>query len=659
MGTRPLPDPSSPEGLNDPDGGASRPWLAWTILILVACLHGVAIYLGLGGWSGLTSSWPIARHDHPLYFHSALVTREFLTQNGTTAGYDPAFMAGYPKSVVFPASSTLPELAVFFFGGARPEIAYKAFVGLAAAAVPWLIALAAGLFGASAAASACAVVIACTYLWTDFPISYLTFGMAPYFLMVPLALVAAALIARYLDRGGFSTWLAAAIVCSMALMAHLTAAMLVVPAAVLAYLVGCLGGRSRSSDGCWTWSRHLGYWLIPAIVLALNAFWWLPGLSLASTKGPSDFAFAHPEPVIERLLKIWTTEAPVQTVLWAGGLLGGWVLSRRRHILGAAWIGLVSAGFFWGYLAGAFRSLDFLQPGRHTYCFYLSLSLSAGVGWDTIRRGYGRIATEAADGNPRRRRVALDALFVTASILIACRLFGPSWYQSLHAQVFAPEPFLSSRPSPRLLWIVKNVKAHLKPGERLLYEESGFELPGVPDPFQGGRYSGLLPWLTGVEVLGGPYLHAALTTNTTQFGEGKLFGQERWDAAFFQNRARLYRPSAILCWSPWARSFCRGHPELVEILEDDGTLLFGRVKGYQGMTIEGHAQVDASPGRLVVRDAKAELDGRVVLRYHFVPQLRARPSCALRPVLMDGDPVPFLELDPTDGSTVIELDPTP
>ena len=73
----------------------------------------------------------------------------------------------------------------------------------------------------------------------------------------------------------------------------------------------------------------------------------------------------------------------------------------------------------------------------------------------------------------------------------------------------------------------------------------------------------------------------------------------------------------------------------------------------------GRARVEATAGRLVVREAQAELDGRVILRYHFVPQLRARPLTGLRPALLDGDPVPFLELDPTDGPIVIEMDPLP
>ena len=59
---------------------------------------------------------------------------------------------------------------------------------------------------------------------------------------------------------------------------------------------------------------------MPAVVLAVNAFWWLPGIFLASTKGDSSFAFSHSnENVVERLLHIFWTEAPIQAILWPRG----------------------------------------------------------------------------------------------------------------------------------------------------------------------------------------------------------------------------------------------------------------------------------------------------------------------------------------------------
>ncbi|WP_406695393.1 hypothetical protein V5E97_30660 [Singulisphaera sp. Ch08] len=156
-------------------------------------------------------------------------------------------------------------------------------------------------------------------------------------------------------------------------------------------------------------------------------------------------------------------------------------------------------------------------------------------------------------------------------------------------------------------------------------------------------------------MIGGPYLHASLVTNFTQFGEGKLFGESKWGRDHFKRYARLYRPSFMLCWSPWARGFCRSNPDLVEVLDDDGTLLFARVHGFAGDAIEGTAQVDASPGRLVVRDCQPGVDGTVVLRYHSVPCLRTEPPTRWDPVFLEQDPTPFIRLHPTGGSVALEI----
>src|SRR5262245_28131444 len=59
---------------------------AWLLLITACAAHGLAVWVGLGGRAGLTNGWPLWRDDHPLYFHSALITRHFLGMTGTTAG---------------------------------------------------------------------------------------------------------------------------------------------------------------------------------------------------------------------------------------------------------------------------------------------------------------------------------------------------------------------------------------------------------------------------------------------------------------------------------------------------------------------------------------------------------------------------------------------
>ncbi|WP_165235470.1 hypothetical protein [Aquisphaera insulae] len=631
----------------------------WIMLTsLVSTLHVAAIWLGLGGLDGLNNGWPIWRDDHPIYFHTAMVNRPMLSATGMTAGYDPFFMAGYAKSVVFPSSSTLPDLVIWAFGGARPEFAYKMYVLVAVAALPWLVSLAAAVWRLSPRGIAIATIFFLLYLWTDFPINYAAFGMVPYLVSIPLALVAAGFFADYLRDGGILRWLLAAAGAIAAWIAHLTVPMVLGPAAGLCYL-GALfsteARRRRPVEGVdpdpprgLAWTRHVGAWLLVPAVLAANAFWWLPGLWLGSTKGISDFAFAHSdESLAGRLLKIFLAEAEAETILIAAGLIGLVVLLSRSRILGLSLAGFAVGGFFWGYLAAFTKALDFLQPGRQTYAFYAALAIAAGAAGDAILR---RLAESSL-------RPRLDLLATAAAALVLVRMLGPELAGSVRARVLAPEPFLSSRPSSRLLWVMDRIKAaDLKPGERLLYEEGGKDLPGIPDPFRGGRFSGLIPERTGVECLGGPYLHASLTTNFTQFGEGKLFEREDWDREFFVKYARIYRPSAILCWSPHARRFCKANPDLVKVVDDDGSLLFGRIEGFGGFAIEGAATVRAEAGRLVVSGMRPGVDGSVVLRYHHVPSLRATPAVPIELRPEEGDPVPFIALRPPRGVQDVVLE---
>ncbi len=613
------------------------------LTILFAVLHGAAFWLAIGGREGLTNGFPIWRHDHPLYFHSALVTQAFLKRSWTTAGYDPTFMSGYAKSVIFPASSTLPELVIALFGGSRPDLAYKLYVLVSAAAIPWLVALSAAIWKAGPGGTCLAVALFLIYVWTDFPLSYASTGMLPYLLAIPLGLLATGVFVRYCDRGGLGWWLLAAFLLSMMVMVHFTSALIVAPAAGAAYL-SALFERSEEQRATFSRSRHLGVWLIPVVVLVVNAFWWMPGIWLASTKGESGFVFTHPEGVLERLRQIVTTAVPIERVLWATGAGGLPVLIRRGRKEAAGLLAFATLGFFWGYLAGGLRALDFLQPGRHTYALYTALTVLAGIGLSQSLvwlRAYSR--------------VRLDLAGACALALTGTWFFGPTLRGKMDRYVLSKTPFLSSEPTPNMLWVMNRVRQHVNQGERILYEEGGFELEEVPDPYKGGRLSGLLPALLGVEVIGGPYLHSAVKANFTQFGEGKLFGRMNWDRDWFVRYARLYRPSAILCWSPRALAFCRANPDLIQIKEDAGQILIGRVLGFEGVAITGRVLMSAEPGRLMIMAATGGLDGTVVLRYHSVPCLRADPPVALDSVFLEDDPVPFIRLRPPPGSVVIEL----
>jgi hypothetical protein len=644
------------------------------LTLALSLAHAAAILQACGGPAALTNPWPIPTHDHPIQFHSSTLAPTFFAQSGTNAGYDPSFMAGYPKSILFPPSSTLFDVAALLTAGRWPAPTYKITVFLAVAAFPFLTWLAAHRLGLSPLARFATVLLGLLYVWTNggeggFPLNYARYGMVPYFLAIPLGLAWLGQFVRFVQQGGIVRGLTTTLFGALVWMVHITTPLVLAPAAACGYLSAC---RHRRPDGlpCLTRGRHLAIAAMPVIIIALNAFWWWPGLLLRSERGDSGFALANREPVLERLTDVVAVAPPIQVVLYGLALLGALQLFRRQPITTWALGGLLAAGVFWGYLAGFFRSLDFLQPGRHTYALHLAACLYAGAGLSSIL---------ASEDHPTSSARIVRTLAVG---LIGARLFAPDLLENLSLRLGTPNRpgFLACRPPERLIWIIDQIKRSMKPGERLLYEESGFDLPDEPDPYDGGRFSGLLPWFTGVELLGGPYLHVALRSNFTQFGEGRLFGQENWTEAHFRRYAEIYRPSAILCWSRHARAFCEAHPELIEILArheqpvlrvdlrtgraftQTTQLIFGRVKGYEGSTARGSAEVQARPGQLWVRRPPgARLDAPAVLRYHYVPGLTGRPPIPLQPVWLGADPVPLIALTPPAEAASLELSfrPTP
>jgi len=589
---------------------AGKRAIAGVIMCVALAFHAATIWLSLGGWSGLNAKAPIMRDDHPLYLHSAVVTRSFLAQSGTTAGYDPTFMAGYPKSAVFPASSTLPELVLAALGGwAEPAVLYKFYVFLAALAAPVLILWAATGLTRSRVAGPVAAVIWLAYVWTDFPIQYVGFGMVPYFLSIPLALATLRVCVTWLDTGGGRRWLGMTALLAATTLTHFTALMVLVPSAGVAWLFA----ERKISKGL----KGLGAGVVAVIV---NAFWWRPGIVLAGTKGESGFAFAHPEGVFKRLGQILWTEAPVEVILLLGLATGLPLLFESRRVRAAGLGGFVAGGFFWGYGAGVFRSLDFLQPGRHTYAAY---SASAVVTACAIVR---------IDAMLRKKSAAASIGAILGILAFSVRLFGPG-LAAVHGMWTTPGSApLDSRPPAAYELIFNTLKGRVGPTDRILYEEGGFG----PDFFRGGRYSGVLARQLGVEFIGGPYLHAALSTNVAQFGEGKLLGRENWDSAWLETVRTRYGLTWIVCWSDKARAVLDATPDRFETVLSDGPLRIARLKGAGAKPdpvspaiplagsefIEG--PVVASPGRIRVTirpSAGTAVDREVILRYHWAPNL--------------------------------------
>ena len=633
---------------DSPTASPSR-WAWWFVLGLVA-FHLAAAWFCLGGARGIFGPWPLALHDHPVAQHNAWISRSLLWRGGTTAGYDPYFLAGFGKSVLSSPSSSLFEVVALLSGGRNPFVVHKVLTWLILGLSPCLVVAIAAAFRLSPGGIASALGLISLYFWTNgggggFPLNYALFGMLAFLLGVPLGLLAVGVAGRYLRSGGRGAWLGSASLLAAAFLVHPTTALSLAPA-----LAGLVLAQPRPFSRSAT-RRATMLLLAGFAAVAANGFWWLPALGLRSQSAGGGGFFTHAGSPWDRLAEI-ISDAPVIQALALGlGVHGLAVLARRDRGAAGGLGGFAAAGLFWGYLAGWSRSLDVLEPGRQTYALFTAAAVLGGVGLADLG---GRVRDEAARG------VRLAAAVGLAIVIF--RLFGHDLSVSVRYRAgFLPvQPFLDSHAPPRLEAIGSWVRRTVKPGERLFYEESGLGLAGQSDPFDGRRYSGLLPRITGVEVIGGYHLHMAVRENFTQIGEGKLFGGA-WTRPRFERYARLYRPSAILCWSRDARRFCRSNPDLIDLSFDDGRLLGGRVRGYGGGAIRGRATVRPEPGRVQVAGMVPDLDGLVVLRYHFLPGLRMTPPAELIPVRMEDDPVAFVAVRPRAGQTsgVLELSTLP
>ena len=255
-----MPSPARSTSIADAPG-ESRPrrfrlresgtWIASALIVVLCSLHGLAIWWGLGGRAGLTNGWPLWRDDHPLYYHSALVTRSFLKIFMDDRRLRSQLHGGLCQERRFPVVVDSSRAGGRGIRRRASRVCLQdvcAGLGRGGSLVdrPGVRALEDSRRGERRSPS-------CSICSTSGPTSRSitsAFGMLPYFLAIPLGLAATGAFGRFLARGGVINWLICdQLLMSLAFLVHLTTAMVVVPAAALAYVAAVARRRGESPDG--------------------------------------------------------------------------------------------------------------------------------------------------------------------------------------------------------------------------------------------------------------------------------------------------------------------------------------------------------------------------------------------------------------------------
>ncbi|MFN3305382.1 MAG: hypothetical protein ACK44A_16930, partial [Roseateles sp.] len=187
---------------------------------------------------------------------------------------------------------------------------------------------------------------------------------------------------------------------------------------------------------------------------------------------------------------------------------------------------------------------------------------------------------------------------------------------------------------PLTAWLKQVLATHTTPAGRILFETS---LGRVHD---GAHIAGPLAHALGREFIGGPYVcmhHAG-------FWDGQLFGRpiQSFGADAFRERLALYNVGWVVVHSDVSKAFLDTLPA-ARLLARQGPLAVYAWDGAPlSYVLKGAGEV-ASRGvnRLSLQGLAGD---EVILKYHHAPGLQTTPAVTLEPVLLPGDPQPFIRL---------------
>jgi len=652
--------------------GRARPFGAWLVLAAVFAAHATqAAWLFPSVGSIFDPATPVVVVDHAIHeYHGALGAR-FAREAGTTWGYDPFFMAGYPETPVWDSSSN-PSILFNLLGGAgagdyRP---YK--VGLFAASLLGLVAIAAGgsAAGLRAGEVAAATALAWLYFWGGFPNSLWRSGLFAFVSAssgVGLLLGLCVLFDRRPTRG---VWLALTVVGSGLFFVHVTAPILAGGGAVAFYAT-----VARRHGRRW----HAGVIGAAGVTAASNLFWLVPlwrfreirvGSGYFMTTNSARFLFDYYlEPSVDSRLGL--------VLLGAGavGLIAWWSDGRRPAAAAyggsiAVLVLLTGFGSLWG-------PTQTLEPLRFRVSFCLLLAVPAG---SALVRGSARLA-KAIGGGRRGRIVTGLALLVVIGIWGTndSRVFRTSW-----TSLVVRRPLVVGVPDEGRS-LVDWLRANTDISARILFEDQLRLLEGT-DP-ESVHWTPLLPSLLGGDArlfLGGVYQMAFIEHNQiAAFGDFTLGNRpiDEWSSAEVAAYADRYNVGWVACWSPlsrfwfdrypgarrvatlprhatpgrpvstneheWRAMFRRAGLEVARryMVEGEGTYAIYRLARPHAYFLRGSGRiVSVAPNRVELADVEPD-GGAAILSLHWLDTWRSDPPVTLGPEPMPPDPVDFVRIE--------------
>jgi hypothetical protein len=646
-----------------------RPRAAIALLVIVLIAHVTqAVRLFPTPKALLDDDHPVIVVDHALHlYHGALGSR-FLRDHGTTWGFDPFFMAGYPETPVWDSSSNPSILFQAVAGGGYHPRAYN--LGLLACSILALACIPAGAAatGLGQWEIALAALVGWLYFHCGWPDMFWRSGLFAFVTASCGVVLLLGLLVRFERRPVGGSWAALAGTGAVVWFAHVTT-----PILALGAVLGCRLASARRYS--WRWYAAL---VAAAIVaLAINLFWLVPLWRFSAIRSAQSFFMTPPSGWI-LVAKYYSADpdSRLGLLILVLGVIGlaAWHREGRRvpaaTFGGAALMCLALALF-----GGQWTVTRTLEPLRFVVPLHLLLAIPAG---SAVVRGSARLARGVGGG---RRGTLLTALAWSAAA-IAAFANVPQSFRFLTQQLLVQRPLIAGlRPEMNLLvrWLRDNTDSTA----RILFEDQ-LRLYEATDP-ESTHWTTLLPFLLGDDqrqFIGGEYQMAfILHHRVASFGDFQLGGRpiDDWTSEQLRAYCDLYNIGWVVCWSPLAR-FCfdeweqahrmailpRHHsagrpisdnayarraltshdPDLADryLSAGEGQYVIYRVQRPHSFVLTGQGNVARVGFNRIELTDLIPSEGSVVLSFHWLDTWWANPPLLVEPHPIHVDPVPLVRI---------------
>ena len=600
--------------------GARSSKSARLALVYLALLHLGAVFLFLPSRE-VISSKPLYAVDYPVHTHRVYMYQEGLSESRLPWGYDPGIAAG----AVLAPNRDLGAKAIKFLGFVVPFLdpvscvsIFLLFTLLTFPLWPWL---ACRRLGLTEDQQVWVLIVILVPAWLD-PrlIDYLQRGLVTYWLSAFFSVYVLALFLNYLQHPNWRLYTGFILAASALFLMHILGPFILLPPLVIFTLL-CrpLPARSR-----------LALIFAPILILALNAFWYVPYRAARgfSTFPPGLWPTGPPDGISHKIFATWSDLStillePLTLVPLLAALLLAWAgLNILKKSVGERVPLSIGLAFLFGLgllLFGSFIPVVVTtQPARFLVPTFVLLCIPIGATLDAFARRL-------------RLPSAATAAVLATGVAIAAINFGSPAPLPLNSDFESLKDFVQTRTERQ---------------SRLLIQSS--------DGYRYGGYEAkLFPLIFDREVIGNNF---QLTNDPPQFLSNMLLGRRisDWQPEELMQALNRWGIAWAFTVTPQARSLIA--KTLKHSGEKVGIYQAFRVPEPKSRFARGKGNIQAAVNRFDLSDLRAD-DGLVVLRYRYHPGWTTVPDIPVYRYPVPEDPSGFIALKDPPPSVTLHFQP--